>query len=838
MTTVSLPSGKVTVPSNATVTCGGSGKVTCVQPLQDYLPPQAENLAVWMDMSQLSGGSAPRSGGGAPPPTEGDDEPMEEAGSTARAAPPTAALSLLPRRLDRTANPGAPAGAVSAGSVYAIGRQNGLRVLALDAASAGLATTWGPIGAVWTLGVFVRADRLVDAHDGVAGVGPMTLVASGAVGSASRITVDLPRGGAVPAAALLANGGPLDGVAAGVPFDVACVNQWRLVALRNGSTGLRDVLLDGYPLTTASAVTAFTVASGTAVTVGAGCTAAVAEVLVWGSAVSDAELRSTTAALRTKWGVPTLSATTTTAALPPITGVAALPATPAAQAAGFPVPTGCWLDASCVGTLFADAAGAQPAASGGPIRLWRDLSGAGRHLSFPPASPARWVTEAVNRVGGRPVVATAAAGTFASPPLANGGLAPGGFTALAVWRVLARPAGATAPNGHPLAPTAAAFDLAVWNETVGVRDVRAMPVPGSALGLGAGEVVVLCWERTGAGAVTWRLNNLQSSTTSGGGYVWTGSDTDTTWVTRATGVGASLHLAELMVWRGQVLTPSERVALSTYLTGRWGLTLNATGVVSTPLPASPNLRVVFTDAAGSFRKADGQVASVLGDVIQTWCCDPALSYPSDVTLYSSTTNVSGKLTAPLTLYTTPRPSLRYTSILHVEYPALVGSWNMSSHDVTIFLVFANKKSSNFMCYYDTPTTRVQRQGTALFFTGYTTSTSAPLWQSVVSPFPVNFDQSLSDAIHAIAFTFKGNTVSYVVTGTNPPVVNTLTGISGGPGGLYSPSPFKEMAVPFDRREQNVMDTCYHHYEFCAPALSNADMLAHFNELRTQYGTLY
>lgn len=605
MTTVPRPSGTVTVPTTGRVVCAGGGSLVCSLPLQDYIPPQPQNLADWIDLSTGTTGSSSV----VRATTVAVDMDVDGEGGTPRAAPGTndRALTLRRRRVDGSLIAAAPVAAVTAGTVYQVGRQNGAPVLALGPTSAGLATTWGPIPAAttsapraagdvpWTIAVFVRSDRLVDTYNGVPGAGPMTLVASGAAGSPSRITVDLPHGGAVPPAAVRTGGGPLDGVVPGVPLDVACYNQWRLVALRNdpaAADGCRTVLLDGYPVATAGPTTAFGVAEGTPVVVGAGCTASIAEVLAWGAVVSDAELVLHALALRVKWNVPTLPSAYQggTLTLQPTTGVVLTATTsPAARAVGFAVPTACWLDASCVGTLFADAAGTQPAGSGGPVALWRDSGNHGRHLAFPAAAPARWVTETVNRLGGRPVVATAdgGAGTFAEPPLASGGT-QGGFAVVAVWRVLARPAGSLRPNGHPLSGGPdACFDLAAWCEGLGVAQPRALPAPAAALGLAAGDAVVGCWERSASGAVVWRLNNLSGG---GGGVVWSGAvDDDVTFAAALpAGVGANLQLAELMVWRNYTLSGADRDGLTAYLAGRWGVALSAatSGATTHAVPAA------------------------------------------------------------------------------------------------------------------------------------------------------------------------------------------------------------------------------------------------------------
>ena len=171
------------------------------------------------------------------------------------------------------------------------------------------------------------------------GAGPLKLVGSPAVGigpwriGPGAIEIWLPTGGNIPAAALYANGGPLDTVTAGMPWDMAFVNQWRQLTVRtsgwrapptpprrptagnNAATGQRTVLVDGWPAVLLAA-TSTAVPANTPVVVGAGCPMQLSEMLVWNGLVSDADLRSgppmwygarhrsTASAQRIKWGVP------------------------------------------------------------------------------------------------------------------------------------------------------------------------------------------------------------------------------------------------------------------------------------------------------------------------------------------------------------------------------------------------------------------------------------------------------------------------------------------------------------------------------------------------------
>ena len=74
---------------------------------------------------------------------------------------------------------------------------------------------------MWTLILFLRADRLVNTYGDWPGYGPMTLLNVPALG----FTVTLPSGGAVPLAATSAAGDWLHGVSAGMPWDTPFFGQ-------------------------------------------------------------------------------------------------------------------------------------------------------------------------------------------------------------------------------------------------------------------------------------------------------------------------------------------------------------------------------------------------------------------------------------------------------------------------------------------------------------------------------------------------------------------------------------------------------------------------------------
>ena len=219
---------------------------------------------------------------------------------------------------------------------------------------------------------------------------------------AANITV--PSGGNVPAAALLANGGPLDGVELGAPWDVPFLNHYRQLCVRNDhvGTGLRSIFVDGYLVSTTPSSGTVT-PSGSSITLGAAMPGNVAECLVWNNvALTQTQIDDLVRAQRVKWEVPTLMAPIAVAAVPTavvatqstnipsttvlvqisnLTAVGDLPA-------DLPPPR-CWLDAAHPSSLFADTTSsvgtvyahrrvpcwkdkASCACPNGRVRLWRD----------------------------------------------------------------------------------------------------------------------------------------------------------------------------------------------------------------------------------------------------------------------------------------------------------------------------------------------------------------------------------------------------------------------------------------------------------------------------------
>ena len=604
------PVGHVTIPFNAHLTFAGTGGMTCREQPPDYVPPDPTNVALWIDASQ---------GTGDLPRHDGDDAMMDvdgPAGGGAPRAPGTAAFHIAARPVLTTQalllpssqqqqqqqTLAAAAGTALAGGTgsYALTRRNGRTLITLsDAAEAvGLAGTWGPLGASWTLCVVLCAERGVGDYAGIPGLGRAMPVLSSPL---AGVTVHLPAGGAVPPEATAAEGGPLDGVPAGAPWDAAFVGRQlrQLLVVNDAAQDRRSVYVDGFLVAT-EAASQTSVPAGAALAVGAGCPLAVAEVLVWAGASASVvgDVLALRAAQRAKWGVRALPPTLTAvqAAAQAVQSEAAQLAAPTAvlTSTAVPLPDGCWLDAAAPGALWADVEGtASPAAPNGAVRRWRDRSGQGRDLTFPaPAgggsgsTGAQWTTSALQTTNRLPVVSLqGVAGTFAptaaAAPLA--GTAATGFTVVAVWRPSSGSLG-----GHPLGSPEAVLEVGAWTETLGVELPRVMPAP-SALLL-PGTSCLGCWQRAaGNGVVSWRLGALVEDG-GYGGYACVGVPTDdgpaNTWPSRVVQVGATgrtLQLCELLVWRSE-LSRAHRQALQAVLVAKWGLTLASGPTTLAPAP--------------------------------------------------------------------------------------------------------------------------------------------------------------------------------------------------------------------------------------------------------------
>ena len=448
-------------PDARCVTKAG-GRMVIARQRSDFQPPADTSLLLWLD-----------TGSGV--------------GSTRASA-----LSL-PSRRGPAVSFTAPAGS------YSTGRQAACNALALGPTSPGLTGTWG--GAVtdgnWTVLLFLRAERLVNTYGDWPGAGPMTLFSSPAAG----VTINLPSSGTVPVGATAAAGGPLDGVAAGVPWDVAFLGQWRQLCVRgNGSS--RSVFVDGFPLSSTSGQPLVTCTAATPIVLCPACPVTLLECIVWNSALSDADIGATRLAQRTKWEVPPLTTSPLTAAAAAAAATAAQPPVPLPTAV--PSPGVCWFDAQARGTLFRDDGQTLPALPGGGVRHWR--SRVGDHRLAVPAGAGLLLAGGMEAVNGRPVVSlpTGTALATGASPLA--GTLASGFTVVALWRL-------RAAGGHPLGGTDALLDPTQWRETLGVDTYRDLPTPTS-LGAALGDVCLGLWMRSPGGDVRWRLNGLEDA---GGG---------------------------------------------------------------------------------------------------------------------------------------------------------------------------------------------------------------------------------------------------------------------------------------------------------------------------------
>ena len=190
---------------------------------------------------------------------------------------------------------------MSSGSSYAIAQQNGLSVLQFTPDSTGISGTWGPIGSSWTMTVFVRADRPMGSTTTF--VGPSTIPN---LLSSPGITILYPNGGSVPSSALIANGGTLDGVAAGWTWDQALVGQWRAITVRNQAGGRRTTFVDGYEAMDADPSTT-QIPANTTFTLLANCPVRFAEFIVWNTGdLTIQDFVSHRQCMRTKWKVTDL----------------------------------------------------------------------------------------------------------------------------------------------------------------------------------------------------------------------------------------------------------------------------------------------------------------------------------------------------------------------------------------------------------------------------------------------------------------------------------------------------------------------------------------------------
>jgi hypothetical protein len=297
----------------------------------------------------------------------------------------------------------------------------------------------------------------------------------------------------------------------------------------------------------------------------------------------------------------------------------------------------CWLDAASGAHLFADAAGTVPPSPGQAVRVWKDRSGHGRHVSFG-ADAAVLSANRTDWIAGLPVVSTAGLGTFAQSPLTDVSAA-GPYTVVAVWRV-------SAGGGHPL-PTklGAIFSPAAWTETVDTTSHRTMPAPcraaaaaaaaavaPSTFGIGSGEVVAAAWTRTSTGEVRIGVSS-PADTVATAGRLWSASPLPENWTASAVPtVGAGVMVAEVMVWACG-LSPQEWTTLNaSYLQPRWGVTVpwaTASAALQATLPdtvpvslpsalPTPYCWLNATAQSSLFSDASGETPVVPGGGLRVW----------------------------------------------------------------------------------------------------------------------------------------------------------------------------------------------------------------------------
>ena len=323
---------------------------------------------------------------------------------------------------------------------------------------------------------------------------------------------------------------------------------WRLNAL-DGSGGYQ---WQGMVPPPSSGMAAFTVGS-------AGRGLHMGQLMVWRRMLDDSERQAVSAWLSTGWGLVLPNPGVTT-------GVVAIPD------AGIPSTENMslWLDAGS--GAFRDVNGIVPVdpVAGGPVAVWRDRSGNGRHARFTAANQVYGAT------GGPPLMEINGTGVFEAHPLyAVGG---GPFCIVAVWRVLASADGG---GGHPFNVNGKGyFGVDGWQESIGSATWRVMPTAVTA-----SEMVLVAWHFDGS-VLTHRFGSLVDG---GGGLKWTESVSvlPVEWTTvHAVTIGTTgkaLHLAELMCWT-VALTTSQMQMLDAYLRARWTLPTVPVGA-ATAMPA-------------------------------------------------------------------------------------------------------------------------------------------------------------------------------------------------------------------------------------------------------------
>ena len=545
----------------------------------------------------------------------------DAAATTTRDATATITLSSRPANQALTRETIPPSGlSVDGQSRFAVGRQNDRHVLQFDSMSTGITGTWGPFGTngSWTIILFLKVDQPVNDY-GTTYIGlgkPMALISSPSV----SVSIELPSGGSIPTVALYnaadpTNGGPIDGVLAGAPWDIPFVDHWRQLCVQNNTTtGLRTTYVDGFLINT-SVATNQPVPANTAVTIGGACPLSLCELLVWDDVpLSLNDMSTICKAQRIKWDVPMATQPTVLAA--PSTNRALLLLPAALADTPHPPSPSIWLDSTR--GVHQDTAGTHIAPANGRVRLWKDQGTSVNHCVFPGTARTMYGVTPLDCINNRlPVVKILSGpGSFQRNPLAETSIT--GFTIICVWRTVATVDGG---GGHPLSgivPSSLIGDDG-WVEWLGLDVARRVSLPGA---IPAGTVLVACWERSPNGQTTWRLNTLTDT----GGYRWTGTvptiNTSTPFTIATSKSG--LQLAQFLLWN-RVLGVTERDMVTAWLTTVWGIPLPTpiAGPAPFPIPdagiPAQSDMLFWLDATAGLYRNNAPVDVSMGGSVTKWC---------------------------------------------------------------------------------------------------------------------------------------------------------------------------------------------------------------------------
>ena len=329
------------------------------------------------------------------------------------------------------------------------------------------------------------------------------------------ITLNIPAGGSVPLAAIRANNGPLDGLEAGVPWDVVFVGQWRHLCFQNDATGTgtRTISVDGYPIGSVAASTTV-IPTGSGIVIASGSAVTFSELLFWGSVLSASDILHLTTAQRIKWEIPSIQRSLVQ---DPRVGamevVNLAPFIPLPGPLALPTPL-IWLDATDPTSLFADVAGTIPSPPGGLVQHWKSRTvGPNTNDIVIEGGGAVWRCAETDRINNRPVLflPTVASASFGSPLFST---VTGVYTVVVVFIM-----GST----HPLrmgssrnvsvrwtdSASKGILSPTTWTEAFGMDNPREMP----AVALNAvsnGDVMLLAWSQGTTGTTTVRMNTLEN----------------------------------------------------------------------------------------------------------------------------------------------------------------------------------------------------------------------------------------------------------------------------------------------------------------------------------------